>query len=164
MAPLEIAPDAQQLLKQLNDIIVPDAVGWLPPSAALMSLVIGLAGIIIGVVWALLSSHKANQYRRQAKNLFAEAIKQAATPQHKIEVANSLLKQVAITHYGRANVAMLAGQKWVEFLKTTANYIEQPKYLKQYLNAHYQDNFDFEENKLNAVLNYAKSWIKGHHK
>jgi|ACQI01.1.fsa_nt_gi hypothetical protein len=161
---MPISPEIQQLLNQLNDVITPEPVGWFPLSFSLMAFITGLTGIIVGIVWTLLVSRRNNQYRREASSLFDKAIKQANSPEQKIEIANSLLKQVAITNYGRQNVAKLSGKKWIQFLKQNANYIEQPDYLTDYFNAHYQPDFEFDEAKLSKVLDYVQSWIKGHHK
>lgn len=161
---MPVNPEIQQLLHQLNDIVIPEPVGWFPLSYGLMTLLVGLTGIIVGIVWSLQVSRKNNQYRREATSLFDKVIKQAKSPQQKIEIANSLLKQVAITNYGRQNVAKLSGKKWIQFLQQNANYIEQPAYLADYFNAHYRQDYLFDEQKLTNVLNYAQSWIKGHHK
>jgi len=160
----QVSPEIQALLNQMQDIIVPEAVGWWPLSFSLASVLFGLIGLFIGIFWAVRRSRLENLYRLEAKGLFDKAIQQATTPQQKLQVANRLLKQVAITHYGRKNIANLAGQSWTDFLRTTANYIEQPDFLGEYFNAHYQPSFDFDEQKLAEVLNYTQRWIKGHHK
>ncbi len=161
---MAVTPEVQALLNQMQDIIVPDAVGWWPLSFSLASMIIGLTAILIGIFWAINRSHQDNLYRREAQSLFNEAIQQASTPQQKIEVANSFLKQVSITHYGRKTVAKLTGKDWVDFLKSTASYIDQPEHLAKYFNAHYQANFNFNMDKLEAILEYSQKWIKGHHK
>jgi hypothetical protein len=161
---MPIDPEIQQLLAQMQDIITPNPVGWWPPSFSFATLLTGLIGLIVGISWAVYTSHKSNQYRREAQILYKQAMQQASTPQQQIEVANHLLKQVSITHYGRKTIANLTGQKWVDFLQKTANYIDQPEYLAEYFNAHYQADFKFDKQRLTSVLNYAQSWIKGHHK
>lgn len=162
--PPQISPEIQALLNQMQDIIVPDAVGWWPLSFSLASVLVGLIGLLIGIFWAVRRSWLENLYRQEAKELYDKAIQQANSPQQKLEIANRLLKQVAITHYGRKNIANLAGENWTDFLRKTANYIDQPKYLAEYFDAHYQASFDFDDAKLTQVLNYTQSWIKGHHK
>ncbi len=162
--PPQISPEIQALLNQMQDIIVPDAVGWWPLSFSLASVLFGLIGLLIGIFWAVRRSWLENLYRQEAKELYDKAMQQANSPQQKLEIANRLLKQVAITHYGRKNIANLAGKSWTDFLRKTANYIDQPKYLAEYFDGHYQANFDFDDAKLTQVLNYTQSWIKGHHK
>ena len=156
--------EIQNLLDQMQDIVIPGAVGWFPLSSSLLALAVGLMGFLMAIIWMVYTSKKANAYRLEAKTLYDEAMLTATSPQEKIEVANRLLKQVAITHYGRKTVANLSGESWVKFLQKTANYIDQPSFLKKYLNAHYQAKFEFEQQKLEAVLNYVQNWMKGHHK
>ncbi len=159
-----LSPEVQQLLSKFNDIIVPEAVGWWPPSIALLTISLLGFSIIFGVIWTLWTRHHQNQYRREAGDFFEQALARATNPHQKIAQANALVKQVAITYYGRQAVANLQGDDWVKFLKETAQYIEQPEALKSILNAYYQEEFDYDEMALNQVLNYLKSWIKGHHK
>lgn len=159
-----LSPEVQQLLSQFNDIILPNPVGWWPPSIAMLTFILLMLMVTLGITFSLFSRHKNNKYRREAKGLFIQALQDATSPKQKIEAANALLKQVAITHYGRQKVASLQGESWLEFLQKTASYIEQPAYLKQYLNAYYQKNFTYDEAELETVLNYLQSWIKGHHK
>lgn len=157
-------PEVAQLLAQFNDIILPEAVGWWPPSIALLTLVLLGFSVLFGVFWTLWTRHHQNQYRREADAFFAQALAKDANPTQKIIQANALVKQVAITHYGRKTVANLQGEDWVRFLKETAQYIDQPEALMSYLNAHYQQEFEYDAIQLDQILSYLKSWIKGHHK
>lgn len=152
------------VLSQLNDIVVPNAVGWWPPSQTLVGLIVGLGGILIGISWYLWKQRRLNRYRSQAMGLLNTALAQAQTPHQKIQITNQLLKQVAITHYGRSQVAALNGQAWVDFLKKTALYIDQPAALVTFVSAHYQPDSQLSESDLTACLDYAAKWIKGHHK
>jgi len=98
------------LLSQLNDIYIPEAIGWWPPSQTLIGLVVGLGGIIIGISWYLWKQHRLNQYRGQAMYLLNAALSETTNDRAKIQATNKLLKQVAITHYGRNQIAALNGQ------------------------------------------------------
>lgn len=161
MADPILSPSA---LAQLHDIVLPAPVGWWPPSSALIGLLVGAGGIIIGLTWYFLTQRKENQYRREAQDLFKQALANATTPQEKLISANRLLKQVAMTNYGRRTVASLHGDAWVRFLKQTANYIQQPDHLEQTLSSPYQRHHKAETKDIEEALNYAQNWIKGHHK
>lgn len=162
--PTEMVANGHAMLSQLQDIVTPDPVGWWPPSQTLIGLLVGLGGILIGLSWYFWTQRKANQYRRQAKSLFEDAMAQATTPKQKLQQANKLLKQVAITTYGRKQVAALSGKAWTDFLKQTASYIDQPEHLPQNLSAIYHADQPLDEWELEATLHYVQSWIKGHHK
>lgn len=157
-------PQLSNALASLHDIVIPDPVGWWPPSIGLVGLLVGVGGLTIGLIWYYLTQRKQNQYRRQAKEVFDQVIAEAGTPQQKLLLANKLLKQVAITNYGRRQVASLRGEAWVKFLKSTALHIDQPKQLQIHLEAAYQPHIEFNDIEIDETLQYAQSWIKGHHK
>jgi len=152
------------LLSQLNDIYIPEAIGWWPPSQTLIGRVVGLGGIIIGISWYLWKQHRLNQYRGQAMDLLNAALSETTNDRAKIQATNKLLKQVAITHYGRNQIAALNGQAWVDFLQKTAAYIDQPEAMQQFVCAHYQPKIPLNDADISACLDYAAKWIKGHHK
>lgn len=157
-------PALAKMLANLHDIVVPPAVGWWPPSSALVGLMVGISGILIGLLWYYLKQRRQNHYRRQAKNLFDQTMIQAQTPQEKLLQASKLLKQVAITNYGRQRVASLNGKAWIQFLKGTALYIDQPPHLQSHFEAIYQPFAKLDDQEISETLNYVQSWIKGHHK
>ncbi|MBD3611311.1 MAG: DUF4381 domain-containing protein [Hydrogenovibrio crunogenus] len=157
-------PKTAQLLSQLKDIQVPDPVGWWPLSQTLIGLFVGLGGILIGLSWYYLTQRKNNRYRQEALLAFKKALASANNAQEKLQVANQLLKQVAITNYGRPNVANLSGQAWVDFLQKTALYIDQPDSLQHCLESIYRPNSSLSDAETQQALEYAMQWIKGHHK
>ncbi|MGC9385622.1 MAG: DUF4381 domain-containing protein [Hydrogenovibrio sp.] len=157
-------PKIESLLTQLNDIALPEPVGWWPLSQTLIGLFVGIGGLIIGLSWYFYTQKRNNRYRNEALALFEQALHPAQSPQQRLHLANKLLKQVAITNYGRRDVAKLNGQAWVNFLHRTALYIDQPENLQACLEAAYRPNPDLSDHDIQATLDYARHWIKGHHK
>lgn len=153
-----------ELLSQLNDIYIPEPIGWWPPSQTLIGLFVGLSGIIIGLSWYWWKQRRLNRYRNQAMDLLHSALATATDSQQKIQATNALLKQVAITHYGRQQVAALNGQAWLNFLQKSASYIQQPEAMQQFVTAHYHPQINLADEDIQACLDYAAKWIKGHHK
>lgn len=159
-----ISPQLQSALTQLQDIVTPAPIGWWPISDSLLSLIIGFGGLMIGLSWYFLNQRKQNQYRRQAQSLFDEAIAESDEPKRQLQIANQLLKQVAITSYGRKQVAALTGDRWIAFLQQNASYIKQPPELGSCLASIYHPNQTPDPQALQQTLDYVKQWIKGHHK
>jgi len=157
-------PKTAQLLSQLRDIQVPDPVGWWPLSQTIIGLLVGLGGIFIGLTWYYWNQRKNNRYRQEAMATFKKAMVSASTSQEKLQIANQLLKQVAITNYGRHTVAKLSGQAWIDFLRQTALYIDQPESLQTSLESIYRPALSLPEAEVEQTLDYAMQWIKGHHK
>lgn len=164
-----------ELLNQLHDIVLPPAVGWWPLAFSWWVLIFSVASMCIGVIWFFLDRHKRNAYRREALAAL-DAIERNPDlcAQQKIAQTNGLLKQVALTAYGRAEVAALTDQAWCEFLHRNAHYIQQPSNLCACLTLAYQpiapalghlEHHDEQEHQaaLNTWQTYARLWILGHH-
>ena len=160
--------DSNNPLNQLKDIHLPDPIGWWPLAFSWWVLIFSLSAIVFALVWFLLDRHKRNAYRREA---LAE-IKRIQTGTQtdvaeQILHINALLKQVAITVYGRQTVAHLSEQSWLDFLHETANFVRQPDNALEILQQAYQGNAQKTDAELNGLAlswrNYAQQWIKGHH-
>lgn len=159
---MNLTPEQQALLAQLQDIQLPDAVGWWPPSHFLLVMLFSVGGMLMWLLWFKWQAYQNNRYRQQAQHLLSQALQHADTPQAKVAAINAVLKQVAITHYGRNETAALTGEAWVQFLQTSANYIAQPPHLAATLQASYQGQVSAQQ--VQTFLDYALAWIKGHHK
>lgn len=151
------------LLAQLEDIQIPDPIGWWPLPLSVWSMLVAFLGLGIGLAWYLWNRHKNNRYRREALAQLPLILAQQPSAAQQIMALNHLLKQVAITHYGRSRVSPLTGQAWVDFLQQTALYLDPPENLLDVLAAGYQDK-DVAPQTLNGLIDYAKAWMKGHHK
>jgi len=156
-------PKVVAALNQMQDIVTPPPVSWWPLSYGVWAIIIGVLGVLTGVTWYLWVRHKNNRYRQEAQNLLHMALKEANSNQQKIIATNQLLKQVAMTHYGRQTVAHLMGKEWVQFLQTNALYLDLPESFLQSLHQIYthQEPNDIETQ---AFIEFAQAWIKGHHK
>lgn len=155
-------------LSQLHDIQLPDPIIWWPLSFSWWVLIISVAALLFTATWILYDRHKRNAYRREAlANLTTIENNQALDSQQKVLQINALLKQVAITLYGRQTVTKLNEQAWLEFLKSTAQFIPQPPEISQLLTQAYQPANRLNSadliRALNAWQGYAQQWIKGHH-
>ncbi len=161
---------SQAALSQLQDIQIPEPITWWPLAAAVWILIIGGLILTIGIGWHYWVSYQSNRYRREAALKFKDLIAKDLNPPETLLAVNQLLKQVAITHYGRLQVSSLSGKKWLTFLQETALYIEQPKSLLKTLQSAYQSNSSQKDPQKNQqkdqeeFLTYSKAWIRGHHK
>ncbi|MBO1924827.1 DUF4381 domain-containing protein [Thiomicrorhabdus sp. 6S3-12] len=152
-----------EVLQQLHDIHLPDPIGWWPLAFAWWILLLSITSIIIGVIWYFTDLRRRNVYRRQAQETLQSIMHSEQSSNQKIMHINALLKQVAITAYGRRRVAALHQQQWIDFLKENAGYIAQPPQIKQIQQAAYAPE---NENSLQLLAqwhDYAARWIKGHH-
>ncbi len=155
-------------LSQLQDIHIPDPIGWWPMAFTWWVLLFSVSAILFALIWFLIDRHKRNAYRREAQHQLNQIQQdQTLTPQQQILQTNALLKQVAITVYGRQKISALNEQAWVDFLKSSANFIQQPQQLSQLLNQAYQPLKALDQTELQRDIqtwqHYAQQWIKGHH-
>ena len=155
-------------LNQLKDIQLPDPVGWWPLAFSWWVVIFSFVVIVLFAVWFIQDRHRRNAYRREAQaQLIAIENDSNLSAQMKILQINALLKQVAITVYGRQTIAALSEQAWVDFLKKNAQFITQPAELKSLLAQAYQPIDSIPpadlQRALNTLQGYAQQWIKGHH-
>lgn len=147
-------------LTQLEDIVVPPAIDWWPLASSVWITLISLLGLLIGLIWYFRQRHKAAAYRREAQAQL-HIIQTLDQGRFLVEL-NQLLKQVAITAYGRKACAGLDNQAWLNFLKQKAGFLEQPSALAL-LSQRYQNDQPIEQQQKAALIYYAKQWIAGHH-
>lgn len=161
-ADTQLSPQTLQALEQLNDIALPAPVGWWPLAFSWWILLLSVTSILIGITWYFLDLKRRNVYRKEAQSQLAQIMQNESRDAQKVQQINRLLKQVALTAYGRKRVASLKQQEWVEFLANSANYISQPKNLNQLLLLGYSDQATLKD-ELKTCHDYAYKWIKGHH-
>ncbi|MBN2647503.1 MAG: DUF4381 domain-containing protein [Thiotrichales bacterium] len=151
-----------QALAQLHDIQLPEPIGWWPLAFAWWILLLSLTSILLGSIWYVREQRRRNAYRRQALQKLQHIMAQESADSTKIQQMNHLLKQVAITAYGRKRVAGLHQSEWFTFLQTNAHYIPQPPSLSAGLEQAYgPPHADAEQR--NLWHHYSERWIKGHH-
>lgn len=159
--------NSAQLLNALNDIQLPEPIGWWPLAFSSWILIFSITSILAGMAWYILDQRRRNRYRREAVAKI-EAIHKTTdwSEGEKIARINQVLKQVALTAYGRTATANLYGEEWLLFLYQTADYIAQPKDLHEVLTKAYQPSTESPSQSQQALQTwqeYAIKWIKGHH-
>ena len=104
------APD---VLAQLHDIQLPEAVGFWPPAPVYWVAALVLLALISWGLYHLWRTHQRRQYRKQALALLAALPDEPGTEQ--LQKLNQLLKRTAINAYGDKPAA-LSGDQWLGFL------------------------------------------------
>ena len=150
----------------LKDIHLPSSIGIWPLAwgwwAIVLLIIMGF--IICGIWW------KRNRYRIAANRLLKQYYRdyqQSHMSQIYIKRLASLLKQVALTHYGRDQTAHLQGQTWLAFLdehsKTTdfSRGIGQCLLIAPYCSIeHFETHFS--NTNIHELNKLATAWIKRH--
>jgi hypothetical protein len=128
----------EQLLAQIDDIQIPEAVGFWPPSVALLAVLVALISTIFFCIYVLVKRWLSNAYRRKA--LQTLMVIDAQNP-NAISEQCKLLKQVLYTAVptSRSVVAKIFGADLYHFIT----------------NCLLSETSRFDENHFNAWHSYA---------
>ncbi|GJM60452.1 DUF4381 domain-containing protein [Persicobacter diffluens] len=124
--------------------------------------------IVLTISILAIRKYQKNRYRREATKALQSienTYQQNDSSPEVIQATNRLLKQVAITAYGRVAVASLFGQEWVNFLNEQMKkrpFAEEDTL--SLINYHmYQKSLSAEAKPLVATfIQQSKKWIHGH--
>jgi len=111
-------------LQNLQDIVVPDPIPWLPPAPGWYAL--GLAGLLL-LIWFCANIYLAwnrNRYRREALaalDRFEKELVETTQYWKILPQLPELVKRTALAAHGRARVASLTGSNWLAFLDNTGS-------------------------------------------
>ena len=118
--------DSEELLAQLADIHLPEAVSFWPPAPGwwiLAALLLALL-IFLGRKYAYyLKQQKISKYAlAELERCYADYSSGASqdvdqTKLRYVNAFNAVIRRVALVHYPQANVASLAGAAWVDFIR-----------------------------------------------
>jgi hypothetical protein len=169
---MKLTEQQQAVLNQLQDIQLPEPITWWPLAFSWWILILSATSILIGMIWYFREQRKRNAYRREALESLSRIMQSKdayVSLNVQILAINGLLKQVALTTYGRVNVAPLNDQAWLDFLQKNASFIPQPEALTALFKVAYQapimdvTQLKSQQALLTAWQTYAAKWIKGHH-
>ena len=150
---------AEASLDNLHDIIIPEAVGCLPPAPGWYML-----GLLL---LALLGHFVMNAYKRYKKSLYKrEALVEVGRykEESKEDMIHllTLAKRVAITAYGREEIAKLSGDSWWDFMEQHSKAKVSKELRVQIAYLLYDRDYDHDSVDYPAIKNFVTLWIKTH--
>lgn len=149
--------ELDQLKDQLKGIISPAPGFELAPGWWFL-LILSIAALVLLGAW-FAQQYRARAYRRQAIKQLRDF---GARPEGiEPEDINGLLKQVAMTTFGRTEIAPLTSQDWVEFLNRTCSSAVFSDHLKYFV-AEGIYKADREAAPKQEFLRFAQQWVKQH--
>ena len=169
-----IPKNEQEILAQLNDIYLPDAVGFWPPSINLILLALVISGASLYLGYYLYRKRAKNKYRLVAIEALKE-VQQSTLPSNAIFTkVNTLLKRCALSAVSdsaaRKKISTMWGETFYQLLFTTTtlpngiaeNHID--KHIEDWTKLHYQaDHSDVDSsNAINDFFVFSERWIKKH--
>lgn len=141
-------------LQDLNSIVTPEPVGWLPlaPGWIVLGVVLGLALVV--VAWRRWLRWRDQRYRREALRELADMTDPAELP--------GLLKRTALSAWPREEVASLSGAAWHQFLDDSAGVDSFSGGLGQRLDALAYGSSDLAEGDEAQLRAAAHTWLRQH--
>ena len=162
-------PSLAQPNEVLRDIHLPDAISWWPPAIGWWILLILIIATIIFIP-KLYHYLTFVPFNKVAKNSFDDIVSSYEKEKNSYNfVVNTskLLRQIAMTYYGRQEVAHITGDKWIDSLNNIVEkemFSDELKYCL--MNAPYQNNISIDAESLISTINDGLSSlpnkVKGH--
>jgi len=161
------SPDPTSL-QNLNDIVLPEAVGWWPLAIGWYFLFGLLLVILTWLTYTWVRRWINNRYRRvalQQLQLLAEDIRNTDNRDTGLRQIPVLLKRTALSVYPRSQLASLTGRNWHDFLNSK---VSKPSFTE--FTADLLDEISYSVGDLSKVdtqaaddlLKASHHWLKHH--
>ena len=157
-------------LETLHPIFVPDPVAYWPPQT--VGWYVLAAVLLLAILWMVVRRVRRwhrNRYRRVALASLGRleaGLKAPDTRPKALLELTTLLKQVALHDYPRAEVAGLSGEPWLSFLSQTGRRTDFSSEAGRLLvTAPYRRHEEIEalpERQLAVLIRLTRRWIKRH--
>lgn len=149
--------DSEELLAQLADIKLPEAVSWWPPAPGWWALLL----LALGLTYLALQAYRRARARklllRSALAELQRSALEANDALSQLNAVNSVLRRVALFHYDAHQVAGLSGQSWAEFLRDTDGAPAMSDELfTAFALGRFQRSVSIDENEL---AEFARHWV-----
>ena len=141
-------------LQDLNPIILPEPVGWLPlaPGWIVLGVILFLLLVVLG--WRRWLAWRDQRYRREAHRELTSKTDQAQLP--------GLLKRAALSAWPREEVAALSGPAWHRFLDESAGLEAFTGGLGQHLDQLAYGKAGLEDVDETQLREAARIWLHKH--
>ncbi len=154
----------QDTSPHIQDIITPEDVVFWPPQPGWYIILLVLL-IIVGIFIVLRLRHKKRNAYRGKGILALDALKNKEISDSNILKVNSILKACALQAYNREDIAILSGEKWVDFLNKNATQVSFIGGCKTMLSQGPYQKFNseaFKQSDFDALIALSTKWIKTH--
>ncbi len=150
---------AEASLDNLHDIILPEAVGYLPPAPGWYVLALLVLALLFHFSMGFYKRYKKSLYRREALDELG-----SYEAQGKEEMLHllTLAKRVAIAAYGREEIAKLSAESWWNFMEQHSKARVSKELRVQIANLLYDKTYDTKSIDSSAIKKFVTLWIKTH--
>ena len=150
---------AEASLNNLNDIIVPDAVGFFPLAPGWFIVILLTLALFFHFAFKAYGRYQRTLYKREAMK---ELESYSTDSRDEILALLTLAKRVGIAAYGRDQIAKLSGESWWDFMEEYSK-VKINKGLRSELSdLLYDASKQYENTQYITVKEMVTLWIKTH--
>lgn len=150
---------AQASLDNLNDIIVPDAVGFFPFAPGWMIVTVLALTLLIHFAFKAYKHYERTLYKREA---LKELDRYTNENRDEMLALLTLAKRVAIAAYGRTQIAKLSGEEWWDFMEQHSKVTVNSELRSQLSDLLYDTSKQHESAQYTALKDLVILWIRTH--
>ncbi|WP_052729825.1 DUF4381 domain-containing protein [Photobacterium halotolerans] len=158
------APPSSQMLKDLTEITLPEAVGWWPQTLGWQILgVLAIAFLFLWVVYRY-RLYRFNRYRREALQAIA-AIEHSREQSESQSVMSDLFLVLKVTAaHVQPSQASHMDRQFLHYLDTSASLAEgfDSQTGQHWLDSLVQPDFTLSDSQIQQLLILANRWVKHH--
>ena len=145
-------------LDLMHDIIVPPAISFWPLAPGWYALALILLAYVLHLALKAWTKYRENAYRREA--LDELSLTEEGTAEMKRLL--TLMKRVALQHFGRKNVAALSDTSWCEFVEQHSRVKVESDLRLLSQKVLYSSDVQVTTEALAKMRKITKVWIKTH--
>jgi len=150
---------AQASLDNLNDIIVPVAVGFFPLAPGWIILFFLALTLLFHSIFKAYKRYKKALYKREALKELESYTKES---RDEIIALLMLAKRVAIAAYGRPQIAKLSGESWWNFMEQHSQVIVSKELRAELSDLLYDTAKQNDSSRHSALKDLVTLWIRTH--
>jgi len=150
---------AEASLDNLHDIIIPDAIGFLPPAPGWVIFGLLLLALLFHFTLRFYLRYKKSLYRREALTELGRY--QGENKEETLQLL-SLAKRVAIVAYGREESATLTGESWWNYMEAHSKVKISKELRNEMSKLLYDETYESNSSHYRAIKTFVTLWIKIH--
>jgi len=143
-------------INTLHDIITPEPIEMYPFAKGWVILILLLLALLLSYAINRYLKYKKNRYRREATKEW-KSLKKAKD----IKALISLNKRVAISAYGRDEVAILSGNEWWDFMQSHSS-VKLDSDIRELIDDILYSQRELTPREIDTITLISKEWIDTH--
>jgi hypothetical protein len=149
----------QASLDNLHDIIVPEAVGFFPLAPGWIIVILSTFSLFFHFSWKAYKRYKRALYKKEA---LKELERYTLESKDELVALLSLAKRVAISAYGRTQIAKLSGENWWDFMEQHSQVKVSKELRVELSDLLYDTSKQYDSTQHATIKGLVRLWIRTH--